>query len=93
MNMAVRIKGTHEIDDQFSLALAGGRMINPESDNPTFVFPSDVHYSEYKRHKRRLKEAGKRGSSEPNNESGNKPAGRSATRNEHRWKLGSKHYM
>jgi hypothetical protein len=89
MNMQTRCKGTHSFEDIFSLQLAGGKMLNPESDNPTFVFPSDVHYSEYKRHKRKLKEAGERGSTEQSD----KPAGRSATRNEHRWKLGSKHYM
>lgn len=89
MNMQVRIKGTHEFDDLFSLALAGGKMLNPESDTPTFQFPSDMHYQEYRSHKRRLKEAGKSGSTEPSD----KPAGRSAKRNEYRWKLGSKHYL
>jgi hypothetical protein len=45
MNMQTRCKGTHSFEDIFSLQLAGGKMLNPESDNPTFVFPSDIHYS------------------------------------------------
>lgn len=89
MQMQVRCKGSHEFIDQFALRLSGGTMLNPESDNPTFLFNNDMIYQEFKRHKRQLKEAEKGESAQKINT----PVGKSTTRNANRRKFGGKHYI
>lgn len=88
MQLQVRCKGSHEFDDIFALKLAGGIMMHPEKEHPTFVFQNDSHYQEFKRHKRQLKEADKDGTTNKIN----KPVGTATSKYTRRRKLASRDF-